>query len=603
MTQLIADRRDIEFVLYEMLDIEGLCNHERFNEFNKRTINMMINEAFNLAIKEFLPANKEGDKTGCEFENGKVEIPDSYHRALDLYTEGEWVQLADPGCPGVVGMITNALFFGACSSIMMYPGLSYGTGLLIKGIGGEDIANRFSKKMLAGKWGGTMVLTEPDAGSDLGALTTSAKRNPDGTYSISGNKIFISGGEQNYHENIIHAVLARIEGAPEGTKGISLFIVPKIWVNEDGNLGETNDVVCTGIEDKMGLKGSCTCSLTFGGNGKCRGILLAGSDPEDGDDEGEGLKGMFNLMNGARINVGAQGYAIASSAYLYALDYARERVQGKNLEKMRDEDPSVPIIEHPDVRRMLIWMKSHVDGMRSLILYVTNLTDLIEISDDDDEKTRCQGIIDFLIPIIKAYCTDKAFEVSAQAVQIYGGYGYTKEYPVEMLLRDSKIFSIYEGTNGIQSLDLLGRKLAMKKGKAFMDFLEEIKKATTNAKNNANLEDQAIKLEAAIDKIATVAMHLGTKIMPKSISAGFSFSKPFLDATGDIVMAWMLLWRSTIASQKIEGASKKDASFYEGQIKSAEYYIYSVIPGTMGSLDAIINGNDAIVTMSDEAFG
>ncbi|MBT3310667.1 MAG: acyl-CoA dehydrogenase [Desulfobacterales bacterium] len=603
MTQLLVDRRDFDFVLYEMLNIEELCKYEKFKGFNKKTIDMVIKEARNLAIKEFIPINKEGDKAGCKFENGKVTIPEAYHRVIDLYIQGEWSQLGAQGCPSSVNMAVSSMFNGACATVLMYPGLSFGAAFLIGEVGGEALSKRFAEKIISGEWGGTMVLTESGAGTDLGELTTSAKKNPDGTYSITGDKIFISGGEQDINENIIHTVLARIEGAPKGTKGISLFVIPKIWVNEDGSLGEPNDVVCTGIEEKLGIHGSATCSLTFGGNGKCRGILLAGGGPDDEGKAGEGLAGMFKLMNIARLGVGMQGYALASSAYLYSLDYARERIQGKNLEKMGENDPSVPIIQHPDIRRMLLWMKAHIDGMRGLLFYTANMNDIIAVSEDGDEKAERQGIVDFIIPVIKAYCTDKAFEVCTQALQVYGGYGYTKEYPVEQLLRDSKIFSIYEGANGIQSIDLLGRKLAMNNGKAFMDFLGEIKKAVGNAKNISGLEDQASRVDAAANKLAEVALHLGTKILPESISTGFSFSKPFLDITGDVIMAWMLLWRSTVASQKIEKANKKDKVFYEGQVMAAEYFIYSVLPSAMGAMDAIINGNDAVVKIADEAFG
>jgi alkylation response protein AidB-like acyl-CoA dehydrogenase len=314
-----------------------------------------------------------------------------------------------------------------------------------------------------------MLLTEPAAGSDVGSLSTTATPNPDGTYSITGNKIFISGGEHDLSENIVHPVLARIEGAPAGTAGISLFIVPKIWVNEDGSLGEPNDIVCTGIEEKMGIHGNPTATMALGTKGKCRGILLGEAN--------KGMRAMFLMMNDARLMVGNQGLACASAAYLYALNYARTRVQGRHLLKIADKDaPGVPIIQHPDVRRMLMTMKVYVESLRSLSYYIAFCLDSIATTDDAEEKTRLQGIVDFLIPIAKAYTTDRSFEVTSLAVQVYGGYGYIKEYPVEQLLRDCRITPIYEGTNGIQAMDLFGRKLGQNGGRPILDLAEEIRR-------------------------------------------------------------------------------------------------------------------------------
>ncbi len=316
----------------------------------------------------------------------------------------------------------------------------------------------FLKKLFSGEWTGTMLLTEPAAGSDVGALTTTATPNPDGTYSITGNKIFISGGEHDLASNIIHPVLARIEGAPAGTAGISLFLVPKIWVNDDGSLGEPNDIVCTGIEEKMGIHGNPTASMALGSKGKCRGILLGEAN--------KGMRAMFLMMNDARLMVGNQGLACASAAYLYALNYARTRIQGRHLLKMTDKDaPGVPIIQHPDVRRMLMTMKIYVESLRSLSYFIAFCIDGIATSSDPEEKKRLQGIIDFLIPIAKAYTTDRSFDVCSLAVQVYGGYGYIREYPVEQLLRDCRITPIYEGTNGIQAMDLFGRKLGQNGGR------------------------------------------------------------------------------------------------------------------------------------------
>jgi hypothetical protein len=451
--------------------------------------------------------------------------------------------------------------------------------------------------MYTGEWTGTMLLTEPEAGSDVGALTTTAVKNEDGTYSITGNKIFISSGEHDLAENIIHPVLARIEGAPQGTSGISLFIVPKIWVNDDGSLGEPNDVTCTGVEEKMGIHGNATCSMSLGSKGKCRGMLLG--------EENKGMRSMFLMMNEARLLVGIQGFACASAAYMHAVNYARQRVQGRHLLNMIDKSaPSVPIIQHPDVRRMLLTMKAYVEGMRSLLYYVGMCDDRINVADSDEEKAKYKGIIDLLIPIAKGYVSDRAFDVCNLGVQIFGGYGYIKEYPMEQLLRDCRITPIYEGTNGIQAMDLLGRKLGLDQGKPIMDLMGEIQNTIAAAKANDRVNEYAGKVEAALNKLGEVALHLGKTAMSPQVMAAFAHAYPFMEVSGDVVMSWLLLWRATIAAEKLDnGAKKKDAVFYEGQLKSLEFFTTSVLPVTLGKINAILATNSAAVDISEDAFG
>jgi hypothetical protein len=468
----------------------------------------------------------------------------------------------------------------------------------------------FLKKVYSGEWGGTMMLTEPDAGSDVGALTTTAVKNPDGTYSISGNKIFITCGDHDMTENIIHPVLARIEGAPQGTKGISLFIVPKIWVNEDGSLGEPNDIVCSGVEEKMGIHGSPTCSMALGGKGKCRGLLLG---PEN-----KGMMVMFHMMNEARLDVGTQGFLHASAAYLYAVNYARERLQGRDLEKSNDPQAApVPIISHPDVRRMLLHMKAYVDGMRSFVYYVAYCFDKQSTAKTRGEQERYGDLIELLTPIIKAYCSERGQFVCEQAIQVHGGYGYTKEYPVEQLYRDCKITSIYEGTNGIQAMDLLGRKLGMKKGTVFVDFLNEIKAAIESAREIPRLEEPATSVEKALNRLSEISMLLGKAALSKDMKLAFAYAHPFLEVLGDVIMAWMLLWRATVAVpglEKLAGsadeqaiqskvAKNKDAAFYDGQLKSAEFFISSVLPAAVGKMNAIAAPNPAAIKIHEKSFG
>lgn len=600
MAQFIADRRDIDFVLHEQLEVGSLSSNEKFAEYSKKTIDMVVSEARNLAVKEVLPTNAPGDQQGCKLENGEVIIPEDFKKIWEHYKEGEWIAMSeDPawggqGMPHALSTAATEYLNGANMAMFMYVALTHGAAGLVETFGTDKQKDLYVKKMYSGEWSGTMLLTEPSAGSDVGALETIAKRNDDGTYSISGNKIFISGGEHDLAENIVHPVLARIEGAPEGTKGISLFLVPKYRVNDDGSLGEFNDVICTGIEHKMGIHGNCTCSLTLGGKDNCVGTLLG--------EENKGMKAMFIMMNGARLYVGQQGLSLASSSYINAVNYAKERVQGPNLLTMLEKNPpAVPIVQHPDIRRTLMTMKSYVEGMRSLIYYVGNCFDLQAVSDSPEEIEKLQGLIDVLIPIAKGYVTDKAFEVCSHGMQVYGGYGFIEEYPQAQLLRDCKITQIYEGTNGIQAMDLLGRKLGMKKGKPVMDLLGEIQGIINKAKEIEGLKVLADDLEKAVGKFGEVAMHLGKTAMSEKVLSAFAAAHPFMEITGDITMGWMLLWRAVIASDKVDG-KKKDRNFYLGQIKSAEFFIDTVLPVTLGKMNSVLKTSDAAITIPEEAF-
>ncbi len=602
MAGTLSNRRDVDFVLHEMLKAEELSKYEKFADFNRKTMDMVVTEARNLAVKEILPTNEDGD-SGCTFENGQVKVPESFKRIYDLYCEGEWIGASeDPefggqGMPNVLNLAAAEYFSGANMAFMMYPGLTHGAAKMIETVGTEEQKKTYVKNMYAGKWAGTMLLTEPDAGSDVGALTTTAVRNDDGTFSISGNKIFISAGEHDLAENIIHPVLARIEGAPAGTKGISLFVVPKYRVNEDGSLGEFNDVVCTGIEEKMGIHGNATCSLTLGGKGNCIGTLLG--------EENKGMRTMFLMMNEARFGVGVQGYSLGATSYANAVAYAKERIQGRELlDFMNAEAPSVNIIKHPDVRRQLLWMKSYVEGMRGMLYFVAHCFDRVEVTEDEAEKEKYTGLIEFLIPVVKAYCTDKGFDVCAMGCQVYGGYGYIKEYPQEQLVRDCKITSIYEGTNGIQAMDLLARKLGMNKSKPFMDFLGEVGGAAAKAKQLEGLKDGAENVENAVKRLGEVAMAIGKTAMSENVLDAFASATPFMEVVGDVVMAWMHLWRAAVASEALQNdkVKEKDKAFYTGQIKTAQFYLTSLFPATMGKMDGVAALNKAVMEMPEEAF-
>lgn len=602
MAQVISDRRDIEFVLHEQLEAENLSKlNENFAEFNKKTIDLIISEAKNFAVKELLPANKDGDQQGCTLEKGQVTTPESFKRLYDLFNQGEWLApTEDPewggqGMPRTVASAAAEYFNGANYPFMMYPGLTQGAGHLVEKFGTQAQKETYLRNMYTGKWTGTMLLTEPGAGSDVGALTTQAVPNGDGTYSIVGEKIFISGGDHDLSENIIHPVLARIQGAPAGTKGISLFLVPKFRVNADSSLGDFNDVICTGLEHKMGIHGNSTCSLSLGSKGNCIGTLLG--------EENKGMKAMFLMMNAARLLVGFQGFACATASYMYALDYARNRVQGKDLKDIMNPDAqSVSIFRHPDVRRQLMMMKVQVEGMRSLLYFTMFCSDMAAFAPTPEEREKYQGFVEVLTPIAKGYVTDRSFEVCSQGMQVYGGYGFIEEYPMAQLLRDCRITMIYEGTNGIQAMDLLGRKLGLNKGKPIMDLFGEMQKTVAAAKALPLLEKEAVRVEEAINKLAEVAIHMGQAAMSERFLAAFANAHPFQDATGDTIMAWLLLWRAVIAAQKLGKAKAKDKHFYEGIIKSLQFYVQTQLPITQGKFAALMNTCPVAVEIADTMF-
>ncbi|MEX1315039.1 MAG: acyl-CoA dehydrogenase, partial [Desulfotignum sp.] len=492
-------------------------------------------------------------------------------------------------------VMADNFFNGANFPFMLHNILIHGAGKLVERFGTDNQKKRYLKNMYTGKWGGSMLLTEPEAGSDVGALTTKAVKNEDGTYSISGSKIFISSGETDLVENIIHPVLARIEGAPAGTAGISLFLVPKYRVNDDGTLGDFNDIVCTGIEHKMGIHGSPTCSMTLGGRGQCIGTLLG--------EENKGMRAMFVMMNEARLHVGMQGFACAGASYLNALNYAKERIQGAALTAAKGS-PGVPIIQHPDIRRTLMSMKTVSEGMRSLLFYVGFLEDMITVSPDENEKNRYQGLIDVLIPVAKGYVTDRAFEICSLGLQVFGGYGYTKEYPQEQLLRDCRITQIYEGTNGIQAMDLLGRKLSLNHGGAFMDLATEVEKTIAQARKDAELASLANIVQITVAHLKETAGKLAGDLGSENILTAFAHAHPFMDVFGDTLMGWMLLWRAVTARKKLAGSpGKKDAVFYQGQITGTRFFIRTVLPVAQAKMAVIQSGDTSALDMADAAFG
>jgi hypothetical protein len=614
MANYLVDQRDVEFVIYEQLKIEELCQRPLYQTYSREVVDMILKEIEKLAVNELAANNASGDREGCKLVDGKVTVPEAFHRNWKLFKDGGWLTLNDSsdvggqGAPFLIGAPCHEYEMAANYSFYTYTHLTRGAARLIQNFGTAEQKRRYMYKMFSGEWAGTMCLTEPDSGTDVGSIRTKATRNADGTYSITGTKIFITDGDHNLTDNIVHPVLARIEGAPVGTRGISLFLVPKYRVEANGDLGSPNDVKAAGIEHKLGIHGSSTCLLKFGEDGKCIGELLGG--------ENQGMQIMFHMMNEARIGVGLQGLALASSAYLYALQYAKERIQGVEAGAPKDrKDKPVPIIRHPDVRRMLMNMKVLVEGMRGMIYFSFYCLDRIAAASSDQERIAWNNYLDILTPVVKAYCSDTGNRVVETAMQVYGGYGYSREYPIEQYLRDIKISTIFEGTNGVQAMDLLGRKIAMNRGVALASFLELITELISGGKDDDWLGSEMVLLEKARESVLESASFL-TVQMGKNVKLALLNASPFLDLFGDTVVGWQVLWQAGIAREKLVSLGFKgdfknaqataernpEAAYYVGKIAAAKYYANNFLTKVPAKSGTILNGDQTALEIPENSF-
>jgi alkylation response protein AidB-like acyl-CoA dehydrogenase len=610
----LVDSRDLRFVLFEALEADKLSKYEKFAGFDKDTYEATLELAEQLAVEQVYPANAEADKTGAKYnpETKSVTVPERFKTAMALYRESGFSGLSNGpewggmGMPETIYRAVMEYFCSAGVAFSSYDTLKVGACNLIINHGSDELKKIYVEKMVSGQWGGTMCLTEPGAGSDVGALKTKAVKQSDGTYKITGQKIFITAGDNDLYENIIHPVLARIDGDPPGTPGISIFIVPKYHINPDGSVGKPNDVTTTGIEHKMGIKGSATCSLSFGDNDKCVGYLLG--------QERQGMKIMFQMMNEARLDVSQQALGTASSAYMHAITYAKNRIQGADPAKKGDFT-SVPIVKHPDVKRMLLWMKSQVEAMRMLTLLAAYSADMSHVEKGDAAK-EASALLDFLIPLCKAGNSDLAWLVTSEAMQIYGGYGYCSEYPVEQLARDCKILAIYEGTNGIQSMDLTMRKLLMNPEMYnYKVFKKRI--AETMAKAKGVVDEKYIAaVKTAVEKMDVTVQKLAELRDQKKILDILAIATPLQQAMRMIAHAWMHLWSLSIATPKLKAiagdvagekvvAKVKDnveAAFYYGKVLSDRFYLGSELKHLYGFLDYIIAGESAVGESFEDVF-
>lgn len=619
MSNLLVNLRDQQFVLFEQLNMEKLFSSELFSAFSKDDAIMMQKEAEKMAINVILPTYAEGDKVGCELKDGKVRVPACFKEPYKKFVEAGWscaMRSPDVGGQGVPILLATAYseMFGAANfAFLMYPGLTNGAAGLIEKFGTEKQKKLYMYKMYSGEWAGTMCLTEPGAGSDVGALRTTAKRLPDGTFSITGTKCFISSGDHDLTDNIVHPVLARIEGDPTGTEGISIFIVPKYRVKEDGSMGEFNDVRTGNVEHKMGIKGSATCTLNFGDEGKCIGELLGS--------ERQGMKVMFNMMNEARLEVGMQSLGHASAAYEHAVQYAKERIQSTPVWEMKNPNAkAVPIIQHPDIRRKLLLMKAYVEGIRALNYFAAYCMDSARVADKKEDQDKWHGFVELLTPICKAYSSDTALKVCSMAIDVYGGYGYCSEYPVEQYMRDCRIAPIYEGTNGIQALDLVGRKLAQRGAMNTMNMFGEIGATIARAKKIDSLKNDAGYLEEANNAVVGLTMHFSELAKGSGFLLPLMNASPYLEIFGDLLIGHFLLQGAAVAQEKLqaiyaannaeESKGKQRAlvhkdpevAFYMGKVSAAKFFAVNVLLTLKGRCESIKVGDKTPIEIADESF-
>ena len=595
------DPRDCQFVLFEYLGVDKLLSYEAFKDFSEDDFRMIIDESLKVAREELGPAMQDGDQEGCTYEDGVVKVPKSFHQCWKVLAENAVSQnpeFGGQGLPEVVGGIVSEFFTGANMAMMAYPGLAVGNGRLIENFGTEADKALFVEKMYTGVWDGTMSLTEPDAGSDVGWLRTKAVPDPDSEderiYKIEGTKQFITAGEHDLTENIIHLVLARIEGAPQGTRGISLFIVPKIWVNPDGSLGEPNDVFCSGIEHKMGVKGSSTCTLNFGEKGKCRGILLGEAN--------SGMSKMFQMMNEARMGTGLMGFTLAANAYDSARQYATERTQGPPMTNRKAD--RVPIIQHEDVRRMLMNLKAGTEAMRALIGKVFYLFDMSEHDPDEETRKKSHQQVELFTPLVKAYCSDLGYSLIRDAIQVLGGVGYCKEFPVEQYARDCKIASIWEGTNYIQALDLVGRKLGMGGGKVFQDWIQGLMEFTGENQDDADFGPDFKVLFKAARATGDFPLRYMQYFQDGKVPLVGLTATRFLECFSEALMAQLMLEQGLLARDKLKAvdAESSDGIFYRGKVETAKYFCRNILPNVFARHMALELEDTSSLDIPEAAF-
>jgi alkylation response protein AidB-like acyl-CoA dehydrogenase len=587
---------DIRYLLNEVHDIGQLSRLPGFEDATPDMIEEVLAGGATFCEEVLFPLNQSGDAEGITLVDGEVKTPAGFKAAYQRYTADGWTAIsATPeyggsGLPEMVRFVMEEMLCSANLSFSMYPGLSHGAYSALVSHGSEELKQRFLPKLLDGTWGGTMCLTEAHAGTDLGIITTKAVPTGDGAYRITGQKIFISAGEHDLTENIVHLVLAKLPDAPSGTKGISLFLVPKYLPGDDGGVNARNGVTCGSVEHKMGIKASATCVLNFD---NATGWMVG--EPH------KGMRAMFVMMNGARLAVGLQGLGLSEVAYQNALAYAKDRLQGRSLTGPKNpEGPADPILVHPDVRKGLLRIKALNEGMRALAYWVGIQIDVEHRHPDAAVRQEAEDMVALMTPVIKAFLTDKGFENTNIALQTLGGHGYIKEYGIEQYVRDARIAQIYEGTNAVQALDLVGRKLPMEGGRLVRRFFEIVKRDVDAAAQAAGLEDFAKALGGSLYQLQKATMLLAEKGFANPDEVGAAATE-YLQLMGYVAVGWQWLRMATVSTTKL-ATGQGDRRFHEAKLKTARFYTGRILPETTTLLAAIQAGSGAIMAFTDDEF-
>jgi alkylation response protein AidB-like acyl-CoA dehydrogenase len=596
MPEYKAPVRDIKFVMQELLDCDTHYKQLGYDDASEDMVDAIITEAAKFTEQVIAPLNQIGDQQGCTWTDGVVTTPDGFKEAYQQYVEGGWPTLSQSeefggqGLPYSLNASISEMMSSANHSFAMYPGLSHGAQATIEAHGTSEQKQQFMPKLVEGSWTGTMCLTESHCGTDLGMLRTKAELNDDGSYAITGTKIFISAGEHDLSDNIVHIVIARLPGAPEGSKGISLFIVPKFNVNDDGSIADRNAVNCGSIEHKMGINANATCVINFD---SAKGFLIG--------QENRGLHCMFTFMNAARLGVAMEGSAAAEASFQGSLAYAKDRLQMRSISGVKNPDgPADPIIVHPDVRRMLLTQKSISEGGRALISYLSQLVDITHASEDADKKADAENKLALLTPIAKAFLTELGFECTSHGVQIFGGHGFIKEWGMEQLLRDTKISCIYEGTTGIQALDLLARKILGSKGQILKPFMTDVAMFAKDNADNPAMTEYVNTLNAYAKQWQMITGDVGQKAMKNPDEIGGA-SVDYLMFAGYVTLAFFWAKMASVAQSKLKDSSE-DKAFYQAKIKTATFYFQRILPRAQGHAACIESGVDSMMALSSEEF-
>jgi len=600
MTETLLCPRNLAFELYEVLDAEALTRRERFADHSRETFDAAIGTARSIAEKYFAPHNRKSDEHEPVYQNGEAVLIPEVKPAVDAFIEAGFHNAQrsfDDGgmqLPNLLSRACFAHFQSANIATSSYPMLSMGASHLIETFGSEEQKRRFLQPMLEGRFFGTMALTEPHAGSSLSDIRTRAEPAGDGSYRLKGNKIFISGGDHPLSENIVHMVLAKLPDAPPGVKGISLFIVPKFLINDDGSLGERNDVLLAGLFHKMGWRGTTSTALNFGDNGNCVGYLVG--EPH------KGLAYMFQMMNEARIGVGMGAIMLGYAGYLYSLNYARERPQGRLPDGKDPASTQVPIIEHTDVKRMLLTQKAYVEGAFDLGLYSARLVDDEHTAESEEARRSAAELLDLLTPIVKSWPSEFCLKANELAIQILGGHGYTREYPVEQYYRDNRLNPIHEGTHGIQSLDLLGRKLMQNKGAGLRQLLGLIQDCCQRAAEYDSLAALRQPLEQHVARLTSVTQALLGDLMAGKVNQALANSALYLKVFGHAVIGWRWLEQALRAERGLAEGNPADADFYRGKLQAARYFLTWEVPACAHELALLDARDDTCLGMQDAWF-